>query len=277
LKPRRAGARGPALPKAARNIPMNEENRSGTARPGGAAGERPDSVRFVQLGEAFRLQGKHDEAIQACKEGLERMPDALPGRLLLGRCYLEKGMFAEARGELEIVAQVVEECLPVYKLLSQVYLEEKDVDKALEVLRKTLYFPAPEEGKSKKVTPLEMGLLHRGSRPPFSTPPPFQKPAPPPQPPATEEKAEEREKEEDAEASQPPIPTDTLADIYLKQGHLDRALGVYQDILARDPQNAGVKEKYEALRKKIENEKKAESEKKVRASLEKWLAVVSSR
>jgi hypothetical protein len=149
------------------------------------------------------------------------------------------------------------------------------VDKALEVLRKTLYFPAPEEGKSKKVTPLEMGLLHRGSRPPFATPPPFQKPAPPSQPPATEEKPAEREEEE--EASQAPIPTDTLADIYLKQGHLDRALGVFQDILARDPGNAGVKEKYESLRKRIEKTQKAEARKKVRANLEKWLAVVSSR
>jgi hypothetical protein len=93
--------------------------------------------------------------------------------------------------------------------------------------------------------------------------------------PATEEKPAEKEEEE--EASQPPIPTDTLADIYLKQGHLDRALGVYQDILARDPQNAGVKEKYEALRKRIEKTQKAEAGKKVRANLEKWLAVVSSR
>jgi hypothetical protein len=254
---------------------MNEENRSGTEGPGGAAGEKSDSNLFVRSAETLRLQGKYDEAIQACKEGLEEMPDALPGRLLLGRCYLEKGMIAEARRELEMVAQVVEECLPVYKLLSKVYLEEKDVDKALEGLRKTLYFPAPEEGKSPKVTPLEMGLLHRGSRPPFSTPPPFQKPAQPSQPPAPEEKPEEREEEE--EASQPPIPTDTLADIYLKQGHLDRALGVYQDILDKDPQNAGVKEKYEALRKRIDKVQKAEAGKKVRASLEKWLAVVSSR
>jgi tetratricopeptide (TPR) repeat protein len=266
---------GPIPPGATRNIPMSEENRNAIDRPGGAAGEGADSGLFVQWAETLRLQGKYDDAIQACKEGLEKMPDALPGRLLLGRCYLEKRMFAEARGELEIVAQVVEECLPVYKLLSQVYLEEKNVDKALEVLRKTLYFPAPEEGKSKKVTPLEMGLLHRGPRPPFATPPPLQKPAPPPQRPATEEKPAEKEEEE--EASQPPIPTDTLADIYLKQGHLDRALGVYQDILARDPRNGGVKEKYEALRKRIEKTQKAEAGKKVRANLEKWLAVVSSR
>jgi hypothetical protein len=122
-----------------------------------------------------------------------------------------------------------------------------------------------------------MGLLHRGSRPPFVTPPhfetPVEKPAqafPPPSP-------EKKEEEEEEETSPPPIPTDTLADIYLKQGHLDRALGVYEDILAKDPQNAGVKEKYEALRKRVGKAQKVEAGKKVQARLEKWLAVVSSR
>ena len=252
-------------------IPMNEENRNAEGKGGGTEGRKADSTLFVRSAEMLRLQGKYDEAIQACKEGLEKMPDALPGRLLLGRCYLEKGMIAEARGELEIVAQVVEECLPAYKLLSQVYLEEKNVDKALEVLRKTLYFPAAEEARSRKITPLEMELLHRDSRPPFVTPPLFLKSESPAQTPPV---VKDEEKEETAP---PPIPTDTLADIYLKQGHLDRALGVYQDILAKDPGNAGVREKYEALRNRMAKERKTEAGKKVRTRLEKWLAAVSSR
>ena len=253
---------------------MSEENRSGRAIPGGTAGERSGSTLFVCSAETLRLQGKLDEAIRICNEGLEKMPDSLPGRLLLGRCYLEKGMVAEARRELEIVAQGIEECLPVYKLLSRAYLEERDVDKALEVLRKTLYFPAAQEMKSPTVTPLEMGLLHRGSHPPFVTPPLFQKQPEPSQPPP-EEKAEEKEEEE--ETSQPPIPTDTLADIYLKQGHLDRALGVYEDILAKDPQNAAVREKLEALRRRVDRVQKVEAGEKVQARLEKWLTAVSSR
>jgi pentatricopeptide repeat protein len=170
------------------------------------------------------------------------------------------------------VALVVEECLPVYKLLSKVYLEEKDVDKALEVLRKTLYFPSAEEGKSPKVTPLEMDLLHRGSRPPFSTPPPFQKPAAP-----AAAVPEEKEEKSETIPSPPPIPTDTLADIYVKQGHLDRALKVYQDILEKDPGNAGARETFEGLRERMAGAQKAEAGKKVRASLEKWLAAVSAR
>ncbi|KPK88438.1 MAG: hypothetical protein AMJ94_15035 [Deltaproteobacteria bacterium SM23_61] len=233
-----------------------------------------ESSFFIQEAESLRLQGKYNEAIQSCKDGLKKMPDAILGRLLLGKCYLETGRVVEARKELERVAQVVEECLPVYKLLSQVYLEEKDVDKALEVLRKTLYFPPAEEGPPKKVTPLEMEMLHRGSRPPFVTPPPFQKPAQPQPIPVGEEK---KPVEEEEKTAKPAIPTDTLAEIYLKQGHPDRALLVYQDILARDPQNATVREKYESLKDRIGRDRKKESRQEVRAKLEKWLGVVSSK
>jgi predicted Zn-dependent protease len=232
-----------------------------------------DSGFFIQEAESLRLQARYDEAIQTCKDGLKKMPDAIPGRLLLGRCYLETGRIAEARKELERVARVVEECLPVYKLLSQVYLEEKDVEKALEVLRKTLYFPGAEEGPPKKVTPLEMDLLHRGTRPPFVTPPPFQKPSPPP--PA--ELPEEEKPAEEEKTAKPAIPTDTLAEIYLKQGHPDRALEVYQDILAKDPHNAVVKEKYESLKDRISRDRKTESRQKVQEKLGKWLEVVSSK
>jgi predicted Zn-dependent protease len=233
-----------------------------------------ESSFFIQEAESLRLQGKYNEAIQSCKDGLKKMPDAILGRLLLGKCYLETGRIVEARKELERVAKVVEECLPVYKLLSQVYLEEKDVDKALEVLRKTLYFPPAEEGPPKKVTPLEMEMLHRGSRPPFATPPPFQKPAQPQPIPAGEEK---KPVEEEEKAAKPAIPTDTLAEIYLKQGHPDRALLVYQDILARDPQNATVREKYESLKDRLGRDRKKESRQEVQAKLEKWLGVVSSK
>ncbi len=262
---------------------MGDEKQEGreTAAQRGSEDSICESSIFVQTAESLRLQGQYDEAIATLKSGLEKRPDALPARLLLGRCYLEKGLFAEAKEELEFVAARIEECLPVYKMLSQVYLQEKDVDKALEVLRKTLYFQTAEEAVSKKTTPLEMGLLHRGSNPPFVTPPSFVTPpaAPPviapapPQEPVEEERGLKGEEQEPKAA----IQTDTLADIYIKQGHMDRALSVYQEILAREPENAAVREKYESLKKGMEKGRQAGARKKVQVKLEKWLAVISTR
>ena len=231
-----------------------------------------DSSLFVQEAEGLRLQKKYDEAIQTCQEGLKRSPEALFGRLVLGRGYLESGRIPEARKELEKVAQIVEECHSVYKILAQVYLEEKNVDKALEALRKTLLFPGAEEGTTNRVTPLEKGLLHRGSHPPFATPPAFQMEPPK----VVVEPAEIRTPPEEDPSAKAAIQTDTLAEIYIKQGHLDRALSVYQDILARDPQNAAAREKFESLKERMAKKEREEKLQKVQARLENWLAVVSS-
>ncbi len=264
---------------------MGDEKQQGKETATQAQGGSEDSIRessiFVQTAESLRLQGQYEEAIETLKGGLEKRPDALPARLLLGRCYLEKGMFTEAKEELEFVARGIDECLPVYKMLSQVYLQEKDVDKALEVLRKTLYFQTAEEAVSKKVTPLELGLLHRSSHPPFVTPPSFVTPpaAPPVAPPAPpqEQAGEERGVKGEEQEAKAAIQTDTLAEIYLKQGHMDRALSVYQEILSREPENAAVKEKYESLKKQMEKDRQAGARKKVQNKLERWLAVVSTR
>jgi predicted Zn-dependent protease len=118
-----------------------------------------------------------------------------------------------------------------------------------------------------------MGLLHRGTRPPFVTPPPFQTPSEPP--PAA--LPEEKKPVEEEKPPKPVIQTDTMAEIYLKQGHPERALEVYQDILAKDPQNTAVKEKYEALKRTMGKDQGKESRRKVQAKLEKWLGVVSSK
>ena len=247
-----------------------------------APSENPilDSRFFIEKAESLRLQGLYEKAIDTLRNGLGKMPDALPGRLLLGRCFLEKGMIPEAREELETVAKGIEECLPVYKMLSEVYLQEKEVDKALEVLRQNMYFQAAEEAVSKKMTPLERDLLHRDSHPPFATPPFFGiPPAPPaasagsPRKPARESR---RVQEEDPGAKAV-IQTDTLAEIYIKQGHLDRALSVYQEILARDPENTAIRGKCESLKNRMKPDRKAEGRKKIQARLERWLAIVASR
>ena len=75
-----------------RSDAREEESNNGTS-----------SNLFIQLAETHRLQGRYEEAIQICREGLQKAPEALRGRLILGKCYFEKGMNAEAKQELEKV------------------------------------------------------------------------------------------------------------------------------------------------------------------------------
>jgi hypothetical protein len=233
----------------------------------------PDSSLFISWAESLRLQGQGDEAIATLKGGLARRPDALPARLLLGQVYLEKGLISEAKEELERVSREIEECFSVYRILSQVYLQEKDVDRALEALRKTLCFQAAGGGGPRKVTPLEMGLLHGSSHPPFAPPVP---PPVVPGAPSSGTASKQQSAGEPEKGASGAIRTDTLADIYVQQGHLDRALSVYLEILAREPENAAVQEKYEALKRRVQGTRRAKVRKRVQEKLERWLAVVSS-
>jgi len=216
---------------------------------------------FLAEVENLRGQGRLEEAIAVCREGLKKNPDYLPGRLLLGRCYLEKEMPEEAKIELEAVAAVIEECLPVYKFLSKVYVHErKDVDKALEAVRRALYFTSQEVSK-KKPAPFEMDLIFPASKEP---------PAPSLSGPAAEEPSQTA-LEARIKSARLAIQTDTLAEIFIKQGKPEKALGIYGKILDQDPQNEAVRQKFEALQRRIGKKADPAAREKMIAKLEKWL------
>lgn len=211
-----------------------------------------DAEFFPDLAEAFRLQGKTEEAIKICRLGLEKNPHKLKGHLVLGRCYLEKGLWSLAKEELEKVQKEMEACFLVYRLLSQVYLQEKDVERALETLRNALFFSATEKKEEKGLPPLEINIWQKKLEPFFF--------------PAQAEKKEEKT-----------FQTETLAQIYLKQGRKEKALEIYRELLAREPENNYLQEKYATLAKDLAAEKKLVQRQKVIDQLEKWLAVVSLR
>jgi len=213
---------------------------------------------FFRKAENDRQQGDYEEAIEACLAGLERTPESLSGRMLLGRCYLGAGEIARAKEEMEKVAQKIEECLPVYEWLSQIYTEEHNVEKALEAARKALYF-STSGPENRGISPAEMHFVHGASKPPFAPPPKN-----PPQFSKTIGKKETA-----------PIPTDTLAEIYIKQGHLQKALSIYEKILKWEPENSAVRAKYEELKKRAGGGRHGLTREKTIQRLERWLACVS--
>jgi tetratricopeptide (TPR) repeat protein len=233
--------------------------------PSGGEERAPAEGSFAARAEALRAQGRHDEAMALLQEGLEKRPDCLPARLLLGRCYWEKEMPGEAKIELEKVSAVIEECLPVYKYLSKVYVHErKDVDKALEAVRRALYFTAREASRKQPApsAPSEMDLDASGLR----------RPSPLPAPPAGEGAPEAN-----ANAGRSGIQTDTLAAIFVKQGKPEKALAIYAKILNEDPHNEAVRRKFEALQKKTGNKDEPAERERMIAALEKWLERARSK
>ena len=226
-----------------------EGNEASVARTDNAA--NPES--FVERAEAHRREGRYQEAIAICREGLRKTPEALRGRLIIGMCYWESGLPAEAKQELEKVAEGIEECLPVFKLLSQIYLQEKNVNSS-----------PKEEDPEKRLPPLEVS--EEEQKTPWKSI-------------SGEAGLQEGvvgQKEALRDDSMPKvIHTDTLAEIYLKQGHLQKALAVYQEILTREPGNPEVHGKCERLKQRLISQQKAASRRKVIQKLERWVTAVA--
>jgi tetratricopeptide (TPR) repeat protein len=81
----------------------------------------PASIAFAALAEEYRRQGRHEEAIQTCRGGLQRHPSYLSARVTLGRALIEVGDYDGARAELETVLSSAPENLAAIRGLALIH------------------------------------------------------------------------------------------------------------------------------------------------------------
>lgn len=81
----------------------------------------PASIAFAALAEEYRRQGRHEEAIQTCRGGLQRHPSYLSARVTLGRALIEVGDYDGAREELETVLRSAPENLAAIRGLALIH------------------------------------------------------------------------------------------------------------------------------------------------------------
>jgi tetratricopeptide (TPR) repeat protein len=98
----------------------------------------PNSYCFAQLSELYRKTGLLDDAIFVAKRGIEVHPDYVGGHLALGRAYFDKGQKTDSRDVLELVVRMTPENYIAQKLLSQIYQEQDEPDRAEKALEAVL-------------------------------------------------------------------------------------------------------------------------------------------
>jgi tetratricopeptide (TPR) repeat protein len=81
----------------------------------------PASIAFAALAEEYRRMGRHEEAIQTCRAGLQRHPAYLSARVTLGRALIETAEYDSAREELETVLKSAPENLAAIRGLAQIH------------------------------------------------------------------------------------------------------------------------------------------------------------
>ena len=65
--------------------------------------QNPDSLLFARVAEQLLNKGQVDEATRICEEGTRKHPYYVTGRMVLGKCYLQKKMFDLAEKEFKRV------------------------------------------------------------------------------------------------------------------------------------------------------------------------------
>lgn len=80
----------------------------------------PASIAFAALAEEFRRLGRYDEAVETCRQGLQRHPAYLSARVTLGRALIETADYDAARAELQLVLESAPENLAALRGLEQI-------------------------------------------------------------------------------------------------------------------------------------------------------------
>jgi len=211
-----------------------------------------DPRALLQQVDEFRRAGRHKEAIAACLEGLVHHPNLDAVRITLGRAYLESGQIETARDTLqEVFARLPEHHL-AGKLLAEAQNRLGDHLAAASTCRDLLrHYPRDRDIEA---------LLKSSTEVPPAAPvaaPASAESAPSPAAIASDPSLEYRP--EDLATAAPPAPrspagpgrdalqTNTLAELYVRQGLTGKALEVYRGMLRVDPGNGALKRRVEEL------------------------------
>ncbi len=199
--------------------------------------ENPDGRFFVPLANAYRRSGNGAAAERLLRAGVERHPGYLSARIVLGRCLADRGAITEAEDEFRYVVSEDPHNVVALRTLAELARQEGHIDDALgwyhellavdpqnEEARRALdelqaTSDAPEPDGAAATEPLETRLYADDDQ----------------MAPMTEERlVAETEAGEDTEPEVPlEVVTETIADLYARQGLHDRAAAVYRELIRR--------------------------------------------
>src|ERR1700722_3369005 len=101
--------------------------------------KNPDSRVFAPLAEAYRRMGLIDEAIDLAEKGVQKHPLFASGRVALGKCLVQKGLFERAVEQLKAAVELSPENLLAHQLLAECYARLKQPFKALDAYKMALF------------------------------------------------------------------------------------------------------------------------------------------
>lgn len=186
----------------------------------------PSSKLFIPLAEEYRRSGMLDEAIQVLSDCLKANPNYMTARVSLGKMLLEKGNILEAQIEFEKVVQAVPDNLFAHRKLAEIYQKIGDMENLLKEYKIIISLSPKDKDVMKAIDDLE-------GNPAKMTPV------------VETTHTVEIDKSEDATKKSliEELATETMAEIYIKQGLYEKADEIYQQILGSEPGNMIIRQK----------------------------------
>lgn len=211
----------------------------------GRLAQSPGSFCFARLSEVYLKVGLVDDALHVARQGVLKHPRYLSGQRALSLACLAKGINDEARAALKLITEAVPEDVPSQKLLGRLLAEAGDQDAACRAFRTVLEF-APDDVESR----IELEALQRSAG--IASSPldhdddeeiieDLEILEEPDAPEYDQPEAQSRFRDDTpgfdtaVAAHHDPLSTGTLAELYVKQGFVQKALEIYRAILDDNP------------------------------------------
>lgn len=211
----------------------------------------PHSLAFAQLADAYRKQGRLEEAIRCCQDGLSHAANYASAHMVLGRAQQAKGDLLAAREAFQWVLQLDPESVQALKFLGQIAEARNEAPDALASYKMALVLHpfdkeiratvARLEGQAAtEVEPTAPEMAAVGTEPAglevefLSTDTAVEAPSPAPAEVSAEPTIPDPE----------PLATETMAGLYAAQGLYDRAADIYGRLVGEFPDREDLAEKY---------------------------------
>ena len=230
--------------------------------------KNPGSRLFLQLAEEYGREGHHDTAVKTCLQGLKRHPGFMPARVSLSKFYMAKGQYPEAREHLDKVLKDSPGNLKALKLQAETLQKLGSPEMALERLKEHIPYNPDDPELKRMVDELEemlkvptidgeseleelfdegaeKGETEEADRIDEEVSEDEETVVVRPIKAVTEEEKEGLDKEDE-------ITTVTLAELYERQGHFEKAIQIYEKLALSGQAAPAVAEKLEALRARVE-------------------------
>ena len=219
----------------------------------------PRSTAFVPLAEAYRQIGLLDDALEAARMGTGMLPHFSPGFSTMGRILGQMGRIDESMSAYAKALSIDRQSQAALVGLARLHLIRSERDQARKILTQAKEFHPGDEKISDMLTALDLprpwAEIQQTSHSQVAV-----------------SQDEEGLAKTGPEATGEPIPTATLAEIYVRQGLSAKAVKVYQEVLKLNPDNDAARERMMQLQEPLTDEPEVQS---LLTVLQGWLTAIN--